>query len=110
MTKSAVFIVPAAYRDAANAFCAAQGWQMEGAEPGTFCVALTDGSTAPTHYACRPDLDPADEAMLASPPPGAEPLLSVMIWDIAQDGRTGLAHFAAVLSAHGLAIFEPGLP
>lgn len=103
MTKSAVIIVPGPHRDAANGFCAAQGWQPQGADPGTFCVALTNGSGAPTHYACRPDLTPEHEAILANPPPGAGPLLAVIDMDIRDVGPSqGGTHFREVIAARGL--------
>ena len=106
--KSAVFIIPAAMRGAANAFAASMGWQEPGAEPGVFCVALTSNGTAVTHYACRPDLGPEHEAMLANPPPEAAPLLAAMSVDVAQDGVRGFAHFSAVIAALGLSLWvEP---
>ena len=105
MTKSAVFIVPAAHRDAANAFCAAQGWQPQGDATGTFCVALTTG-TGPTHYACRPDLTPEHEAILANPPLGAGPLLAVIDMDIRAVGPSeGAVHFREVIAARGLSLW-----
>ena len=108
MSKSAVFIVPAAARVAVNAFSASMGWQEPGAEPGVFCAALTaDGATI-THWGARPDIGPEHEAMLTNPPADAAPLLAVMIWDIAQDGAWGSPHFDAVLASHGLSRFDPG--
>ena len=108
MSKSAVFIIPAAKRGAANAFAASMGWQLPDAEPGVFCVPLTSNGTAVTHYACRPDLDPEHEAMLANPPPGAAAIMAVMTVDIAQNGKWGAKHFDEVIAQRGLTMWNGG--
>lgn len=106
MSKSAVFIVPAAARAAANAFSASMGWQEPGAEPGVFCVPLTSNGTAITHYACRPDLDPGHEAMLADPPAEAAGIVAVMSVDVSEDKKWGAEHFHRVIADRGLSLWN----
>lgn len=108
MSKSAVFIVPAAARAAANAFSASMGWQEPGAEPGVFCIALTDDGITVTHYACRPDLDPEHEAMLADPPAEAAGIVAVMSVNVSEDGKWGAEHFHEVIASRGLTLWNGG--
>jgi hypothetical protein len=114
---SAVLIIPAALREAADAIGAAMGWG-----PCSYTVPLSaDGETV-THYAARADvgdgflrlvagLDPLPEGMDA-----AAPVLAALIADFSpglpsggEDQRPtlwGREHFDAVLAAHGFSIAE----
>jgi hypothetical protein len=112
---SAVLIIPAALKPAADAIGAAMGWG-----PCSYTVPLTaDGETV-THYAARADvgdgflrmvagLDPLPEGMSEH----AAPVLAALIADFSPGLPTegdeqrptlwGRDHFDAVLAAHDLA-------
>lgn len=118
MPHSAVLIIPAALREAADAIGAAMGWG-----PCSYTVALTaDGETV-THYAARADvsdgfihlvvgLDPLPEGMGEH----AAPVLAALVADFspglpsddapARPTLWGRDHFDAVLAAHGLTVAE----
>lgn len=94
---SAVLILPAAYRDAGNAFGVAQGWGE-----GNFSVPLSATGTTPvTHYGCRADVTEGFLAMMADPPPEAVPLLAVMVSSFANNVQP-YDHWVSVLEANGL--------
>lgn len=98
---SAVLILPAAYRDAGNAFGVAQGWGE-----GNFSVPLSATGTTPvTHYGCRADVTEGFLAMMADPPPEAVPLLVVMVSSFA-DGVQPYDHWIATLAENGLVRVE----
>lgn len=97
---SAVFIIPTAERDAANAFAASEGWGED-----CFSVALTDGNGV-SHYGCRPDVTPGFLAKLAAPPPEAVPILEVLIADLRETDATH-QHWLDVLAAQGLVRVGP---
>jgi hypothetical protein len=106
MTVSAVFIVPAHLRAAADAFCVSMGWQEPASDSPVFVSRLTSNGTTLTHYGCRPDLTPELEAMLADPPTSAAGLIAAMIIDVSTTGEFGWAHYGRVLAEHGLSILE----
>lgn len=94
---SAVLILPAAYRDAGNAFGVAQGWG-----DGNFSVPLSASGTTPvTHWGCRADVTEGFLTMMADPPPEAVPLLAVMVSSFA-DGVQPYDHWIATLAENGL--------
>ena len=94
---SAVLILPAAYRDAGNAFGVAQGWGED-----NFSVPLSATGLEPaTHYGCRPDVQPGFFDLMADPPVEALPLLSVMISSF-EDNVQPYDHWVAILELNGL--------
>lgn len=94
---SAVLIVPAAIRPAAEVFGQSQGWG-----PSNFAVPLSaDGGSSITHYACRADVGPNFDDLFLDPPEGAEGLAEIVIRDFS-DTLWGEAHFNAVIAAHGM--------
>ena len=98
---SAVLILPAAYRDAGNAFGVAQGWGED-----NFSVPLSaDGLEPATHYGCRADVTEGFLAMMADPLPEAVPLLAVMVSSFA-DNAQPYDHWIATLAENGLTRVE----
>ena len=94
---SAVLILPAAYRDAGNAFGVAQGWGED-----NFSVPLSATGLEPaTHYGCRADVTEGFLAMMADPPPEAVPLVSVMIYSF-EGNVQPYDHWVATLADNGL--------
>ena len=94
---SAVLILPAAYRDAGNAFGVAQGWGED-----NFSVPLSATGLEPaTHYGCRADVTEGFLAMMADPPVEALPLLSVMVSSF-EDNVQPYDHWVATLELNGL--------
>lgn len=94
---SAVLILPAAYRDAGNAFGVAQGWGE-----GNFSVPLSATGLEPaTHYGCRADVTDGFLAMMANPPAEAVPLLAVMVSSF-DDNAAPFDHWTETLSNNGL--------
>jgi len=98
---SAVLILPAAYRDAGNAFGVAQGWG-----DGNFSVPLSATGLEPaTHYGCRPDVQSGFFDLMADPPVEALPLLSAMISSF-EDNVQPYDHWIATLAENGLTRVE----
>lgn len=94
---SAVFIIPAAYRDAGNALGEAMGWG-----PGNYSVALSPTGQEPaTHYGCRADVGPSFIALMGNPPPEAAPVLAVLHADL-RDTDDAYGHWSGVLAGLGL--------
>lgn len=97
---SAVLIVPAASREAANDVGAAMGWG-----PDNFTVALSADGTGPaSHYICRAQVRQGFVDDLADPPPdvaGAAEVIAAMIADV-QQRADGFEHAQEVLAAQGL--------
>lgn len=94
---SAVLIVPAAARPAADLFGQSQGWG-----PDNFTVALSaDGGATVTHYACRADVGPNFDELFTDPPQGAEALANIVIRDFS-DSSWGAEHFEAAIATHGM--------
>lgn len=100
---SLVLIAPDALKDAANALAEATGWG-----PGNLTRRLVDGNGA-VWWACRADAAPADMARFADPSPAAAAILAQMIV-APSDSLTGLAHFNAVLAAHGMTAADDPAP
>jgi hypothetical protein len=118
MQHSAVLIIPAALKPAADAIGAAMGWG-----PCSYTVPLTaDGETV-THYAARADVGDGFLHMVAGLDPlpegigeHAAPVLAALVADFspglpsddAPERPTlwGREHFDAVLAAHGFSIAE----
>ena len=96
---SAVLIVPAADRDAANAFGETMGWG-----PNNYSVALTTDGTTISHYGCRADVSQGFIDLMANPPAEAAPILAVLISDIRE--ADGYSHFHEVISANGLTLWS----
>lgn len=98
---SAVLILPAAYRDAGNAFGVAQGWGED-----NFSVPLSATGLEPaTHYGCRAEVDQAFIDSVENPTPEAEPLVAVMIYSF-EDNVQPYDHWIATLGANGLMRIE----
>jgi hypothetical protein len=94
---SAVLILPAAYRDAGNAFGVAQGWGAD-----NFSVPLSaDGAEPATHYGCRADVTQGFLDMMADPPSEAIPLLAVMVSSF-EDNVQPYDHWVATLAENNL--------
>lgn len=94
---SAVLILPAAYRDAGNAFGVAQGWGE-----GNFSVPLSATGLEPaTHYGCRADVSGGFLDLMADPPAEAIPLLAVMVASF-DDNAAPLDHWMDTLATSGL--------
>ena len=94
---SAVLILPAAYRDAGNAFGVAQGWGED-----NFSVPLSATGLEPaTHYGCRAEVDQAFVESVQNPTPEAAPLVSVMVSSFA-DNVQPYDHWVATLELNGL--------
>ena len=94
---SAVLILPAAYRDAGNAFGVAQGWGED-----NFSVPLSATGLEPaTHYGCRAEVDQAFIDSVENPTPEAGPLVAVMIYSFA-DNVQPYDHWVATLELNGL--------
>lgn len=96
---SAVLIVPAADRDAANAFGESMGWG-----PNNYSVPLTSDGTTVSHYGCRADVTQGFLDLMANPPPEAAPVLSVLIADFREGD--GYSHFMEVIQTHNLTLHE----
>ena len=98
---SAVLILPAAYRDAGNAFGVAQGWGND-----NFSVPLSATGLDPaTHYGCRAEVDQAFIDSVENPTPEAEPLVAVMIYSF-EDNVQPYDHWIATLAENGLTRVE----
>ena len=95
---SAVLILPAAYRDAGNAFGVAQGWGED-----NFSVPLSATGLEPaTHYGCRAEVTEGFLAMMADPPADAVPLLADMVSSF-DDNAAPFDHWTSVLAENNLA-------
>lgn len=96
---SAVLIIPAALKPAADAVGAAMGWG-----PENYGVALsTTGMPPATHYLCRTDVSAVFLAAVADPPPipGVATVLAALDIDLSES-LWDEAHTQAVLAARGL--------
>ena len=99
---SAVLILPAAYRDAGNAFGVAQWWGED-----NFSVPLSATGLEPaTHYGCRADVSQGFLAMMTDPPPEAVPLLAVMASSF-DDNAAPFDHWVETIEANNLKRVEP---
>ena len=99
MEQSAVLIIPAALRAAANSVGAAMGWG-----PENYTLPLSDdGGVTLTHYACRTNVTPQFLQQVANPPPipGVATVLSALIVDMSET-LWGGDHLDAALALHGM--------
>lgn len=114
---SALFIIPAAYRESFNSLAEAMGWG-----PGVFSVALSaDGTEPATHYCTRGQMSGAFLAQMDDPaaliaglgfPPEVQaallaqavPLMALLTVDVAD--MDGAAHHVAVFARDGLAVVQ----
>ena len=96
---SAVLIIPAALKPAADAVGAAMDW---GPEIHTIALSV-DGGASLTHFGCRTDVTPAFMALLADPPdiPGVATVLSALIVDLSET-LWGGDPLDAALTANGM--------
>lgn len=109
MRYSAVFLLPAALRAQGNAFAYALGLQDDPDDPsGTFSVPLSSDGVTITHWGTRFDMSDELDAMLKAEQENAGPLFQALIYEV-RDDIHDLAHFNAVLAAHGLSriAYEP---
>lgn len=98
---SAIMTVPAAYRDAANAFAVSMGWG-----PDNYSVPLSPTGAEPaTHWTLCATVGQGFLDLLAAPPPEALPIMAVVNIDISAE-MSGRDHFMAVIGALGLAVIE----
>lgn len=95
--KSAVLIVPAALRQAADMVSAAQGY----GSPAYTVPLSSNGGASITHYGCRADVSEDFIARLSSPPPEAMPVVQALIADLS-DTLWGADHFEAALAANNM--------
>jgi hypothetical protein len=104
---SAVLIIPAALKPAADAIGAAMGWG-----PTSYTVPLSaDGETV-THYAARADVTDSfvnwitgSEPLPSNIAEHAAPVLAALITDFSQT-QWGREHFDSVLAQHNMTIYE----
>ena len=95
--KSAVLIVPAALRQAADAVSEAQGY----GSPAYTVPLSSDGGASVTHYGCRADVSDSFIEKLENPPAEALPVIQALIFDISST-LWGADHFEAVLLSNNL--------
>ncbi len=96
---SAILIIPAALKPAADAVGAAMNWG-----PENYTLRLSaDGGVSLTHYGCRTDVTQGFLDLLADPPaiPGVATVLSALIVDLSET-LWGADHLDAALAANGL--------
>jgi hypothetical protein len=96
---SAVLIVPAADRDAANALGESMGWG-----PNNYSVPLTPDGTAISHYGCRADVTQTFIDMVANPTPEAQPIVDVLTYDFREGD--GYSHFHEIIAGLNLTLWE----
>ncbi len=98
---SAVLILPAAYREAGNAFGVSQGWGE-----GNFSVSLSaDGSQPATHWGCRPDVSQGFLDLMADPPAEAVPFLAALVSSFSGT-LAPYDHWTQTLAENGLSVSE----
>lgn len=100
---SAVLIIPAALKPAADMVGAAMGWG-----PENYTLSLSaDGGITLTHYACRTDVTAAFLGQIANPPPipGVAAVLSALVIDLSET-LWGGDHMAAVLAAKAMVQYD----
>jgi hypothetical protein len=101
MLTSAVFILPAAMRDAGNTLAENMGWGQN-----CYSVSLSPTGSAPaTHWAARADVAPGFFDLLADPPAEAAPVLAVLILDTRPSGEP-YRHWVDVISGLGLQVVQ----
>lgn len=96
---SAVLIIPAALKPAADAVGAAMGWG-----PENYGLALSaTGQPPTTHYLCRTDVSEEFLAGVANPPPipGISTVLAALDMDLSE-ALWGEEHTKAALASRGL--------
>lgn len=95
---SAVLIIPAPYKSAANVVGEAMGWG-----PDNYTVPLSSNGTSITHYACRTDITQGFLDLLETPPdiPGVATVLAALDVNLS-DSLWGIDHMNEVLSQKGL--------
>ena len=96
---SAILIIPAALKPAADAVGAAMNWG-----PENYTLHLSaDGGASLTHYGCRTDVTQGFLQLMADPPaiPGVATVLSALIVDLSET-LWGADHLAAALIAHAM--------
>jgi hypothetical protein len=100
---SAVLIIPAAMRDAANAVGMAMNWG-----PDNYTIPLSIDGVGVTHYGCRTDVSQEFIAMLETPPPipGVEDVIAALIVDLSET-LAPWDHADAAFAAAGLVRFQP---
>ena len=78
---SAVLIIPAAMRDAANAVGAAMNWG-----PDNYTIPLSSDGVSVTHYGCRTYVSQEFITMLETPPdiPGVTEVIAALIVDLSE--------------------------
>lgn len=111
MEYSAVLIIPAAMKPAADAVAQAMGW-------GNVAYTIPVGpDETVTHYACRADVSPQFTRWIRGDDPlpegseGAQPIIDALVWDFSPDPDDeesprlwGRDHLDAVLAAQNLII------
>jgi len=103
---SAVLIIPAALRAAANAVAASQGWG-----PDNYTVPLSATGLPPaTHYMCRTDVSAEFLELVANPPPipGVGAVIAALDMDLSEWPRDA-EHAEAVMADRGLQRVWEGL-
>ena len=98
---SGVFILPAAMRDAGNAFGEQMGW----GNPSYSIPLSPTGAEPATHWGARADLPPSFFALMDAPPAEAQPLLDALILDV-QDVGDPYGHWSGVIAAQGLKMVQ----
>jgi hypothetical protein len=99
MLTSAVFILPAAWRDAGNALGENMGWGQN-----SYSVPLSPtGAEPPTHWGCRADLSSGFFDLLADPPAEAAPIIAELTLDT-RETADPYSHWTDVLGAMGLQV------
>ena len=98
---SGVFILPAAMRDAGNAFGEQMGW----GSPSYSIPLSPTGAEPATHWGARADLYPGFFDLLGNPPEDALPLLDALVLDVRDIGDP-YGHWSEVIAAQGLQVIN----
>lgn len=98
---SAVLIVPADHLDEANQFGEDLGYG-----PKNYSIPLSaDGLQPATHWGCRAEVTQSFIDMVENPPPEAQPIIDVLIYDFQE--KDGYTHFMEIIAANNLIKIEP---
>ena len=112
MQHSAVLIIPAALKPAADAVGAAMGWGAV-----SYSIALSDDGETLTHYGARADVSEQYIRWVTGadplPDPAFQPVVDALIADFSPDPTDpekptlwGREHLDAVLAQHGMAVIS----
>jgi hypothetical protein len=102
MLTSAVFILPAAMRDAGNTLAENMGWGSN-----CYSVPLSPTGSAPaTHWGARADVPQSFFDLLADPPAEAAPVLAELFLDTMENCDDRRGHMDSAAAKQGLQVVE----